>query len=205
MRCFTVFLLTWNLNAIRHKPILASSFRNYYVQHMEQWPTYRAGFALDITLALKNKATMASKQPKRQPREGVDEYGRTPLHYAAAESRRDEVAQLLAAGADANAQDDNGWTAMHFAAQAVSAECTAVLLRSGADISLCDLYGNTALWRAVFSSKEDGSVIRLLREAGSNPLANNNHGVSPTSLARSISNFDLAKYFTDIVDCGDEG
>lgn len=148
---------------------------------------------------------MAGKQPKRKPREGVDEYGRTPLHYAAAESRRDEVEKLLAAGADANVQDDHGWTPMHFAAQAVSAECTAALLRSGADTSLCDLYGNTALWRAVFSSKEDGSVIKLLREAGANPLAKNTHGVSPTSLARSIANRDLAIYFTDIVDCGDEG
>ncbi|MEO7105840.1 MAG: hypothetical protein ABIZ09_05665, partial [Rhodoferax sp.] len=38
------------MNAIRHKPILDSNFKNYYVQYMEQWPTYRAGFALDITL-----------------------------------------------------------------------------------------------------------------------------------------------------------
>lgn len=156
-------------------------------------------------VALKKKAAMAGKQPKRKPREGVDEYGRTPLHYAAAESRPDEVAKLLVAGADANAQDDNGWTPMHFAAQAVSAECTAALLRSGADTSLCDLYGNTALWRAVFSSKEDGSVIKLLQEAGANPLAKNTHGVSPMSLAQSIANFDLLKYFADIVECGDEG
>jgi ankyrin repeat protein len=147
---------------------------------------------------------MAGKQPKRKPREGVDEYGRTPLHYAAAESRPDEVAKLVAAGADANAQDDNGWSPLHFAAQAVSSNCTAALLRAGADTSLHDSYGNTALWRAVFSSKEDGSVIRLLREAGANPLAKNKHGISPTSLARTIANFDVAQYFTDIADCDDE-
>lgn len=52
---------------------------------------------------------MAGKQPKRKRREGVDEYGRIPLHYAATGSRPDEVEKLLAAGADENAQDDNGW------------------------------------------------------------------------------------------------
>ena len=68
---------------------------------------------------------MTAKQPKRKQREGVDSYGRTPLHYAAADSKLDEVARLLAVGANVNAQDDNGWSPLHFAAQASSSECTA--------------------------------------------------------------------------------
>jgi ankyrin repeat protein len=147
---------------------------------------------------------MATKQAKQKPREGVDEFGRTPLHYAAAESCSDGVAKLLAAGADPNAQDDNGWSPLHFAAQAVSPDCAKLLLQAGADTTLLDSHGNTALFRAVFSSKEDGSVIRLLRQAGANPQAKNKHGVSPISLARTIANFDLAQYFNDIEACDDE-
>ena len=141
---------------------------------------------------------MARKQPKREPREGVDEYGRTPLHYAASESRPDEVARLLTAGANVNLQDDNGWSPLHFAAQASSPECTSMLLRAGASVSLRDSAGNTALSKAVFSSRGSGAVILLLREAGADPLATNKHGVTPMGLARTIANYDVAQFFSDI-------
>lgn len=74
---------------------------------------------------------MARKQPKQKQRTGVDDYGRTPLHYAAAEGRVEEVFRLLAEGADANAQDDNGWSPLHFAAQAVSPTAAQALLAAG--------------------------------------------------------------------------
>jgi len=128
----------------------------------------------------------------------VDELGRAPLHYAAADSKTDEVVRLLATGADANAQDDNGWAPLHFAAQAVSPECTSALLHSGANPSLQDSFGNTALWRAVFASKGNGVVIGLLLEAGADPHVKNSHGVSPISLADTIANYDVAQFFAEI-------
>jgi uncharacterized protein len=143
---------------------------------------------------------MAGKQPKRIPRPGVDEYGRTPLHYAAAEANASEVSKLLASGADRDAQDDNGWTPLHFAAQSVSSECTEKLLGAGANIRLTDSYGNTALWRAVFCSKGNGAVIKLLRTAGADPLAKNSKGTSPVSLSRTMANFEITQFFSDIPD-----
>jgi ankyrin repeat protein len=143
---------------------------------------------------------MTGKVPKKKTREGVDDYGRTPLHYAAGKGQASEVIELLAVGADANAQDDNGWTPLHFAAQAVSPECTSELLRAGANPSLQDRFGNTPLFRAVFDSKGNGSVIKLLRKAGADPGAKNNHGVSPVSLARTIANYNVAQYFADVTE-----
>ena len=128
----------------------------------------------------------------------VDDQGRTLLHFAAGDSRPDRVAELLAAGADANAQDDHGWTALHFAAQARSSECVALLLGGGADLALQDSDGNTALWRAVYWSGGEGAVIALLREAGADPFTENKHGVSPLSLARLIESYDVAQFFSDL-------
>src|SRR5512143_1543831 len=130
---------------------------------------------------------MSKKQPKRTPRPGMDEYGRTPLHYAAADGLAEEVGRLLSAGADANAQDDDGWTPLHFAAQANSAAVTASLLSAGANTELKDSFGNTPRFRAVFASQGDGSVIRSLLAAGADPNAANLSHITPLSLAKSIA------------------
>ena len=142
---------------------------------------------------------MTGKHPKRLAREGVDPYGRTPLHNAVIAHDLDAVHGLLREGANVDAQDDNGWTPLHFAAQDRLAEIVSALLASGADPSLADSFGNTALWRAVFCSEGDGRVIRLLREAGASPLQENKSGVSPVKLARTIGNYDVAQFFSDII------
>ncbi len=141
---------------------------------------------------------MTRKQPKRKPRPGVDEYGRTPLHYAAADGKVEDVVKHLKAGANPNLQDDNGWSPLHFAAQAVSPGATEALLAAGADTGLRDSFGNTALSTAVFASKGNGSVIEVLRRAGADPHATNNNGVSPVSLARTIANYNVARFFSDL-------
>jgi len=141
---------------------------------------------------------MTKKTPKKKPRPGVDEYGRTPLHYAAGDGDSRRVEDLLRAAADPNAQDDDGWTALQFAAQSRSAACTRALLAAGARVDLPDSHGNTPLSTAVFNSRGDGAVIVLLREAGADPRAANKHGVSPVKLARTVANYDVARFFADV-------
>lgn len=55
-----------------------------------------------------NPTSMTGKQPKRLAREGVDQYGRTPLHGAVVAHNLDAVQSLLKEGENADAQDDNG-------------------------------------------------------------------------------------------------
>lgn len=141
---------------------------------------------------------MTTKQSKRTPRAGVDEYGRTPLHHSAHEANAEKVQELLTAGADPNLQDDNGWSPLHFAAQASSRRVTEILLASGASVHLQDSFGNTPLFRAVFNSKGVGVVIGLLRAAGADPRAMNARGVSPLQLAQTIANYNVAQFFADV-------
>lgn len=140
---------------------------------------------------------MSGKHPKRIARPGVDEYGRTPLHYAASEGDAKLVGRLLAEGSNPNAQDDNGWCPLHFAAQAVCVAAATALIDAGANVTLRDRFGNTPLFRAVFCSRGDGSVIRLLRSAGADPDSPNESGVTPRQLAQNIANFDVAQFLTD--------
>jgi uncharacterized protein len=141
---------------------------------------------------------MVGKQPKRKPRPGVDEYGRAPLHYAVNAGDLAQVQDLLRHGMDPNAQDDNGWPPLHCAAQATSSAVTSALLDAGADVAIRDSFGNTPLFGAVFNSRGEGSVIQLLRSAGADLEAPNNSGVTPVKLARTIANYDVAQFFSDM-------
>ena len=146
---------------------------------------------------------MSAKHPKRKERSGVDRAGRTPLHYASADADIQQVRQLLAAGLNASASDDDGWTALHFAAQSNAADVATILLDAGASVDTTDSNGNTPLWKAVFNSRGDGKLIKLLRARGADPFVKNNHGVSPLKLARTIANYDVRQFFNDLPDESD--
>jgi ankyrin repeat protein len=141
---------------------------------------------------------MARKQPRRIPRPDLDEYGRAPLHFAAADGNASLVEDPLRSGVDVNAEDDDGWSPLHLGAQAGSTSVVTALLGAGADVTLRDRFGNTRLLRAVFCSRGEGGLIHLLRTAGADPDSPNNSGVSPLKLARTIANFDIARFFPDL-------
>jgi uncharacterized protein len=125
---------------------------------------------------------------------------RTPLHYAAADAKPEDVTRLLLTGSDVNSQDKDGWTPLHFAAQSQCKEVVSLLLEAGASVDIPDCHGNTALFRAVFGYNGDGTVVELLRSSRANPRSKNHYGVSPVSLARTIANLEVARYFADITD-----
>lgn len=125
--------------------------------------------------------------------------GRNELHYVVidkpVEEHESEIARLLNTEINVNEQDKQGWTALHFAAQEQSAPGVAALVRAGANTELKDSYGNTPLFKAVFSARDNGEIIKILLKAGANPDSENNSGVSPRKLADKIANYDLEKYF----------
>lgn len=133
----------------------------------------------------------------------MDEFGRTTLHNACIGlglSRSEiikAVRRAILAGSDLDAADPKGWTALHFAAQNSDAEVCSLLLEAGAFIDPQDSYGNTPLWRAVMNDKGKGTCINCLRAFGADPYLQNNSGISPVDIARTIDNYDVAQFFTD--------
>jgi ankyrin repeat protein len=129
---------------------------------------------------------MAGKQPKRKPRPGVDEYGRSPLHNALAPLFEavdiQAIARLLKEGADPNLPDDNGFSPLHFAAQQSLPEAARILLDAGADPNIKDSFGNTPLARAGCTAR-GVEVVRMLLQAGADPFLPNNYGVSAADTA----------------------
>lgn len=125
-----------------------------------------------------------------------DEDGRTALMEAVIENRAEIVRLLIQHGAEVNIRDYLGETsALHFAAQNNSAELVEILLENQAEVDAEDVNGNTPLSDAVFNSRGEGNVIQLLLLHGSDQHKKNNHGVSPLTLAESIANYNIIKYF----------
>jgi ankyrin repeat protein len=128
----------------------------------------------------------------------LDDFGRSELHYAAADADLARAERLVRRGADVDIADKNGWTPLHFAAQSQSPKIVALILDGGARIDPQDAHGNTPLSKAVFECKGIGDTIELLRARGADPHLVNRHGQTPVGLARLIGNFNVAQFFTDL-------
>lgn len=126
----------------------------------------------------------------------TDKNGRTLLMWAVVEGDAELVETLVKCGASVSHRDKkNGYSALHFAAQEQQPEIVKILVEAGADLEAKDSFGNTALNRATFYSKGKGETIKELLGRGANPNNENNHGVTPISLAKQIANYDIVRFF----------
>lgn len=151
----------------------------------------------DLVVAVWRDDLRRLKELSKEP-DVLDPDGRTALMAAAIDSKPDAAQILIKAGANVDAQDPGGWSALHFAAQSGSLVMVDLLLEAGASVNAVDVHGNTPLGTATFECRGNGDVIKLLRARGADPYLENNSGVSPVVLARTIGNHDVAQFYDDI-------
>ncbi|KGQ03569.1 Fibronectin type 3 and ankyrin repeat domains prot ein 1 [Beauveria bassiana D1-5] len=141
-------------------------------------------------------------------------FGRTPLFYAALNGYGRLVAALLNAGADPCVRDHRGRDALSFAAQFGHADVASDLLSKGAGVNARDSAGITALHWAALGQDQDTMRLLLRRGAdvgakarnGSTPLewaivVGHEAGVATLLAAGSAVNYSYREWsFTDSLD-----
>lgn len=107
----------------------------------------------------------------------------TPLMLSLYRDNREQVALLLAAGADSNARNLRGFTPLMITAGGGQVELAGLLLQYGARVDAVDEEGNSALhWAAYWGHPH---LIQLLIQAGAQLNRRNQAGNSVLMLAAS--------------------
>jgi ankyrin repeat protein len=122
--------------------------------------------------------------------------GFTPLHVCVSgtdSSNRQKIIELLKkSGADLNVKDsEKGLTPLHFAALRNKPLCAKTLIKCGADVNVTEGNGATALHGAIYYGNIE--VAKLLLVGGADPIAVDNFGNTPVSIAndRNLLNENL--------------
>ena len=120
--------------------------------------------------------------------DATDDYGMTPLHWAARANSTECAEILLEHGALVNVLNKAHRTPLQLAAEANREDIIRLLAQHDADLNTQDRKGRTPLHRATYEGKVEAAETLL--EAGADPTVLNKNGKTAFEIARKD-----AKYF----------
>lgn len=126
-----------------------------------------------------------------EARNGQDE---SPLMLASLQGLTEVCQQLIAKGADVNKP---GWAPLHYAATRGHLAVMTLLLDNHAYIDAASPNGSTPLMMAAHYGTS--SAVKLLLEAGADPLLKNEQGLSAIDFAQSANHPDSAEIIATFV------
>ena len=110
-----------------------------------------------------------------------DEFGWTPLYWAASTSQEDVAEFLIAKGADIAARTEDSSTPLHQAAKAGDRKIVELFITKGADVNAKAKNENTPLHSAASAGQRQ--VVELLIAKGADVNAKNDAGQTPLDVA----------------------
>jgi ankyrin repeat protein len=121
----------------------------------------------------------------------LDNFGRTPLHYAAWGGHDSIVSYLIGLGANIEIADrEKGWTPLFFSVLAHRQHVTPLLLKAGADLERRDNRGRTPVFE--LRSTED---IKFNQKLGAKFDIIDNEGETPLSFVCGYRAYDCATLY----------
>jgi ankyrin repeat protein len=144
-----------------------------------------------LFLALRERSLNAAEALLEWPKTDIDARNpddESPLMMAALKGDLAIARRLIARGADVNKP---GWAPLHYAATGTSPQMVQLLLDENAYIDAESPNGTTPLMMAAQYGPE--STIKLLLEAGADPLLRNKLGLSATDFAHRVSRAHAAE------------
>eukprot|EP01133_Synstelium_polycarpum_P002608 gene2608-2994_t len=112
----------------------------------------------------------------------MNDWNRSPLHFAAIGGHTEIVALLLSKGAKVNCATNRGATPLNYASRSGRTECVSLLLENGADVNCCDNANNTPLHAAI-TNNEVKTAIALVNNYGADVNVANRDDATPLHLA----------------------
>ena len=112
----------------------------------------------------------------------TEDYGMTPLHWAARVGAMECAELLVEKGAAVNALNKSQRTPLQLAAEKDRSDMVRCLAKHGADLNTQDKKGRTPLHRAMYEGRVAAAVALL--EAGADPMVLNKRGKNAFEIAR---------------------
>jgi ankyrin repeat protein len=142
-----------------------------------------------------SRAALAKHGAKEDSSAKTEDIGAKTLHDAAADGDIEQVASLIAGGADVNKQNNWGWTPLYTAAAVGHIDIVKLLIAKGANVDTPSEQGTTPLFFAVSNNKRD--IAKLLIENGADCGTRDKRGVTPLHTTAAQGHIDIAALLID--------
>jgi ankyrin repeat protein len=183
-------------SSITTSPGLISPKLNIYSKHNEYIAVIMTSSAQNMQRSLNHITKLANE---KYPVDLPDDYGKTPLYYAARSSKVELAQKLIDMGANPNTQDLEGMSPCHIAACGSSLEMINLLFDNGGFLFGPDHSGDLPLHWAIRESRSPDIIKNIAKRDPCMILCKNFDGETPYDFAVEFGEMELVELFGSMI------